>query len=323
MTPEELSAELAAGRLRPAYLLAGEEPLLREDALRSLRQAVLAGAGDAFDFERIEASRAQAGALRDSLRILPVMAPRRLVVLEEPDASRSGVGEALPDVLAEHAAGGEPVSCVLVAVAAKPDRRARWVRAFADALVECAAPRRTAEVAAFVRLEAERQGVALERGAAELLAERAGPQLLWLRQEIAKLALLAGDGRAVTRAHVAAGTQDASESPIWDLTDAIGEGRAGDALAVLARLLAAGAPPVVLLGSIVSHFRRLLRVAHGAEVSGPPFVQRKLAQQARRFGVARLRASLDAIHDTDLALKGEGGLGPELALERLVLALSS
>ena len=322
MTPEELAAELTAGRLRPAYLLAGEEPLLREDALRALREAALAGAGDAFDFERIEAARVQAGALRDALRILPVVAPRRLVVLEEPDASRSGVGEALPELLGEQAEGSR-VTSVLVVLAAKPDRRARWVRAFADAVVECAAPRRTAEVAAFVRREAERQGVALERGAAELLAERAGPQLLWLRQEIAKLALLAGDGRAVTRAHVAAGTQDASETPIWDLTDAIGEGRAGDALGVLSRLLRAGAPPPVLLGSIVSHFRRLLRVAHGAEVSGPPFVQRKLAQQARRLGAARLRASLDAIHDTDLALKGEGGVSPELALERLVLALSS
>ncbi|HXK23325.1 MAG TPA: DNA polymerase III subunit delta [Myxococcota bacterium] len=322
MTPEELSAELAAGRLRPAYLLAGEEPLLREDALRALREAVLAGAGDAFDFERIEAARVQAGALGDSLRILPVVAERRLVVLEEPDASRGGVGEALPGLLADHVAG-EHVSCVLVTLAAKPDRRARWVRAFGDAVVECTAPRRTAETAAFVRREAERQGVALERGAAELLAERAGPQLLWLRQEIAKLALLAGDSRAVTRAHVAAGTQDASEAPIWDLTDAIGEGRAGDALTVLSRLLGAGAPPPVLLGSIVSHFRRLLRVAHGAEVSGPAFVQRKLAQQARRFGTARLRASLDAIHDTDLALKGEGALPAELALERLVLALSS
>ena len=322
MTPEELAAELAAGSLRAAYLLAGDEPLLREDALRSLRGAVLGEGGDAFDFDRFEAARLQAGALQDAVRTLPVLAPRRLVLLEEPDAARGGAADALPALLEELAAGGG-ASCVLVAVAAKPDRRARWVKAFGAGVVECVAPRRSAEVAAFVRREAERQGVALERGVAELLAERAGPQLLWLRQEIAKLALFAGADRAIARAHVAAGTQDAAEAPIWDLTDAIGEGRGGDALAVLGRLLVAGAPPPVLLGSIVSHFRRLLRVAHGAEVAAPPFVQRKLAQQARRFGAARLRASLDAIHDTDLALKGAGGLPSELALERLVLALSS
>jgi DNA polymerase-3 subunit delta len=322
VTPEELVAELGAGTLRAAYLLAGEEPLLREDALRALREAVLAGAGDAFDQDRLEGGRLSAGALEDALRTLPVLAPRRLVLLDEPDASRSGVADALPGLLAgqgEAAPGGT----VLVALSAKPDRRARWVKAFGDAVVECVAPRKTAEVAAFVRREAERQGIAFERGAADLLAERAGPQLLWLRHEIAKLALLAGPGKKVVRAHVEAGTQDAAEAPIWDLTDAIGEGRSGDALAALGRLLGAGAPAPVLLGSIVSHFRRLLRVADGASVAGPPFVQRKLAQQARRFGTARLRSSLDAIHDTDLALKGAGGVSSELALERLVLALAS
>jgi DNA polymerase-3 subunit delta len=321
MTPEELAQELAGGTLRPAYLLAGDEPLLREDALRALRGAVLAGsAAEAFDFERLEGARTQVGALKDAVRTLPVLAPRRLVVLEEPDAARGGVGDALPELLTGLA---EESSCVLLALAAKPDRRARWVKAFGAAVVECSAPRRAAEITEFVRREAERQGVALERGAAELLAERAGPQLMWIRSEIGKLALLAGEGRAVTRAHVAAGTQDAAEAPIWDLTDAIGEGRGADALMALGKLLAAGAPPPVLLGSMVSHFRRLLRVGHGAEVAGPPFVQKKLAKQARRYGAQRLRASLDAIHDTDLALKGAGALRPELALERLVLALAS
>jgi DNA polymerase III delta subunit len=212
---------------------------------------------------------------------------------------------------------------VLVVLASKLDRRAKWTKAFEAGLVECSAPQRSAEIADFVKREAERQGVALERGAAELLAERAGPQLLWLRQEIAKLALMAGEGPKISRAHVAAGTVDAAEAPIWDLTDAVGEGRTADALATLAKLLGAGAPPMVLLGSLVSHFRRLLRVGSGGQVSAPPFVQRKLASQARRYGARRLRASLDAIHDTDLALKGAGALRPELALERLVLALAS
>ena len=41
MTPDELHSELGRGALRPAYLIAGEEPLLREDALAELRGAVL------------------------------------------------------------------------------------------------------------------------------------------------------------------------------------------------------------------------------------------------------------------------------------------
>jgi DNA polymerase III subunit delta len=212
---------------------------------------------------------------------------------------------------------------VLVVIASHPDRRARWVKAFGDAVVECEAPRAAREIAAFARAEAERQGVALERGADAALAERIGPQLQLLRMEIAKLALLAGPGAAVSRAHVGVGTALAAEEPIWDLTDAIGEGRTADALRVLARLLGAGEPPPVLLGALVSHFRRLVRVASGAEVAGPPFVRKKLASQAKRYWAARLRAALGALHETDLALKGAGALRPELALERVVIALAA
>jgi DNA polymerase III delta subunit len=116
---------------------------------------------------------------------------------------------------------------------------------------------------------------------------------------------------------------DVAEEPIWDLTDAIGEGRAADAIALLGRLLRAGAAEPVLLGSLASHFRKLARTRAGERLPAPPFVQRKLESQARRYSGARLLAHLDAIHQTDEALKGQGGLPSELALERLVLGLSA
>jgi len=323
VTPQDLAAELAEGRLRPAYLLAGEEPLLRDDALASLRRTVFPAGPVAFDFDRFEASSLDAASLVDAVRTLPVLAVRRMVVVDEPDGRRGGsrgVSDALADLVGTLEEEG---TALLVVLAARPDRRARWVKAFGSALVDCSAPTRARDLAVFIRAEAARQGVALERGVAELIAERTGPQLMMLRQEIAKLGLLAAAGNAVTRAHVAAGTPDVAEESIWDWTDAIGEGRCADALRALARLLGAGAPPPVLLGSLVSHFRRLLRVAHGNAVPGPPFARKKLENQAARYGARRLRASLDAIHQTDLALKGAGALRPELALERLVVALAS
>jgi len=322
VTPAELQAELAQGTLRPAYLVVGEEPLLRDDALAALRGAVLADAAVDFNLDRLDGDSVKPGVLTDAVHTLPVMAEHRLVILEEPAGRRAGrgVADVLPELVADLAAGGPTV---LVAVAARVDRRSRWVKAFGDALVACDAPGRAREVATFIQQEAALQDVPLERGVAEQLAERTGPQLLMLRQEIAKLALLAGPGKKVTRAHVAAGTVDVAEEPIWDLTDAIGEGRSADALRVLTRLSSAGAPSPVVLGSLVSHFRRLLRTVHGGRIAGPPFVRKKLDVQARRYGARRLRASLDAIHETDLAIKGAGGLRPELALERLVIALSA
>jgi DNA polymerase-3 subunit delta len=324
MNQAELERELRERGPRRAYLLAGMEPLLRDDALAVLRRAALGDADPAFLLDRFDGATSP-GELADALHTLPVIAARRMVVLIEPEARR-GSARALLDAVADWVDGareGVEDPAMLVVVASQPDRRARWVKAFGDAIVSCDAPRAAREIGEFVRAEAARQGVALERGVAEALAERVGPQLQMLRMEIGKLALLAGPGEPVSRAHVGVGTALAAEEPIWDLTDAIGEGRTADALRVLARLLGAGEPSPVLLGALVSHFRRLLRVASGAEVAAPPFVRKKLASQAKRYGVPRLRAALDALHETDLALKGAGALRPELALERVVIALAA
>jgi len=325
VTPDELESELAAGRIRPAYLIAGDEPLLRDDAMASLRRAVLEGAAPDFNLDKLPAASTSPGALRDALRMLPVMARRRLVWLREPEEARAAgraLLDALPEAVAE-LAGRQDV--VLAVSAVKIDRRERWVKAFGEpaTLVACEAPRDARGLGAFVRAEAKRQGVVVEPAAAELLAERIGPQLLVLRQEIAKAALLAHPAKTITRGHIEQGAIDVAEEPIWDLTDAIGEGRAGDALATLGRLLRGGAPAPVVLASLASHFRKLVRVRSGARLAGPPFVLRKLESQARRYAPQRLLALLEAIHRTDEALKGRGGLPPELALERLVLGLAA
>jgi DNA polymerase-3 subunit delta len=326
VTLDELREELRGGRIRGAYLLAGGEALVRDDALAALTEAVLAGAPRDFNRDRLDGETASAGELLDAVRTLPVLAPRRLVILREPEARRSNAAltEALPGLVRELGEGPGAGATVLVVCAAEPDGRSAWVKAFREpaARVECEAPTRAQELVGFVRAEAKRQGLTLAPGAAELLAERVGPQLLWLRQELAKASLFAGPGEPVTRAHVAALVSDVAEEPIWDLTDAIGEGRSADALVLLHKLLAGGAPPMVVLGSLASHFRRLVRVGGGGRIQAPPFVQRKLQSQARRYGPARFSACLRALHDADERLKGQGALPPDLTLERLVLGLS-
>ena len=122
----------------------------------------------------------------------------------------------------------------------------------------------------------------------------------------------------MTLEHVVAASIDVAEEPVWELTDAIGEGRGADALALLARLARGGAAPPLVLGALASHFRRLVRLRSGGSLGVPPFVRQKLESQARATARRVCVACLGAIHETDLALKGSGALPPQLALERLV-----
>ena len=56
-----LKAELAKGRIRSAYLIAGEEPLLRDAALAAIEARVLAGAPRDFNLDRLETDSASPG----------------------------------------------------------------------------------------------------------------------------------------------------------------------------------------------------------------------------------------------------------------------
>jgi DNA polymerase-3 subunit delta len=323
LTPDALQQELDAGRVRGAFLIAGEEALLRDRAIAALKRAVLGDAPADFNFDRFEGDAVGVGALGDALHMLPVFAARRLVWVREPSAGRGtwkAICDALPAFVKELAAD---VPAVLVVSATSIDRRTAWVRAFGDALVECEAPRNARDLVAFVKRDAQQLGLTLESGAAEQLVERVGATLIGLRNELEKASLLAGPGVKISVALISESAADLAEEPVWDLTDAIGEGRVGDALAVLDKVLGAGAPAPVVLGTLASHFRKLLRLRTGGAVAGPPFVTRKLESQARRYPPARLLVCLHAIHETDEALKGQGALPPPLALERLVLGLSA
>ncbi|MFT5442587.1 MAG: DNA polymerase-3 subunit delta [Myxococcota bacterium] len=320
-----LAKELAKGSLRPAYLLAGEEPLLRDDALAAIRKTVLDGTADDFNLDRLDGRTTSADQLRDSVRALPVMAPHRLVILVEPEAARGAAGKKMSTALAELVEEmSNQTETILVVTAAKVDKRLTWVKSFKApaTVVDCAPPKGAKAVATFIVAEAKAQEIEYEAGVPEMLAERIGPQLLMLRQELAKVALLAGTGEIVLREHVSVSTSHIAEDSVWDLMDAIGEGRGALALMLLARMAGKGAPPPVVLASLASHFRKLSRLRSGGSVAGPPFVTKKLQRQARRFTAGRLLTCLEAIHDTDTALKGQGSLTPDLALERLVVGLS-
>ena len=325
MTPEALHAELAGGRVRPAYLLAGEEALFRDQGLAAIRAAALGEAANDFDLERLDGERAGPGALLDALRALPVLAPRRLVVLREPEGRRGGKGDALLEALAgavrELAAQSQTV---LVVLAAKVDKRSSWVRAFAEpaALVVCDPPKAGRAVAAFASAEARRLGIPLGPGAAEALSDAVGPQLLRLVSELEKASLFAGPGERVSRAHVHEAVAAVPDEKIWDLTDATFDGRSGDALAALAGLLGSGVAAPIVLGSLASHLRKLARARAGEPVVGHPMTVRRIEAQAQRHSLPRLLAGLRAAEQADERLKGRGSLPPERVLERLVLSLA-
>ena len=324
MKVDELEKELKKGVLRPAYLINGEETLLRDEAFAAIRRAVLDGTADDFNLDKLSAEQMTPGRLQDAVRALPVMSQHRLVVLADPDRRRGASGADLQEAIAKTVAElSDQSETIFVVLTTKADRRTRWVKAFADPAgrIDCDAPTNSRSLEAFVRREAKRQGVKIEDSAVSLLCERIGPQLMVLRQEIGKLALWVGEGETVTNQLAADSVVSIADQPVWDLTDAISAGDPGRAVAVLARVRAAGSVDLATLGALASHFRKLAQAKAGT-LSGAPFVVRRAEDQARRYSAYGLRRCLERIHQADTGLKGKGPLPVPMVLEDLVIDLA-
>jgi DNA polymerase-3 subunit delta len=312
-------------------LVVGRELALRDAEVSRLREAALAGGLRDFNEDRFDLAAAgfDPAQVIEVARTHPVMAPRRFVLVRGMGDRRAArfTDELLPAYLQDPSPG-----TVLVLEAEQLDRRLRWVKQLVaqGALIECSGPRGAAEIRAWIERELRERGRRPLKGAAAALADQVGGDVDALRSEIDKLCLYAGERVEIGPDDVSAMTGQLRPLAVYDLTDQLGARQAGPALHTLARLLDQGEPPLALLGVLANHFRRLVRARECRPLEAEivqqrlgihPFAARKLAEQARRFDLRRLRQCLDAVRLTDEALKGAEPLTPRQAIERLVLAV--
>jgi DNA polymerase-3 subunit delta len=176
---------------------------------------------------------------------------------------------------------------------------------------------------------AKQSGRQLEPDAVEALIALVGPGLRQQSLEMEKVFAYAGERTRITQADVEATVSRLSESTIFMLVDAIGEQRADQAVRHLNEILREEAPPYVLF-MIARQFRLLYRAsvllakrkpsAVLAEALGvPPFVARRIADQARNFPPAGFPALFARLQGADRAIKTTGHA--RLALEMLIADL--
>lgn len=201
-----------------------------------------------------------------------------------------------------------------------------------------------AGLGAWIENEARDRSLHLAPGAARTLAERLGSRVTegdvdrrYLSRiassELDKLALRhATDGGPVTPDDVEALVAQSAPGSVWGFTDAVGERRVEAAIAALDRLWDATAEPVIVT---VLH-RRLIemveigdRMAAGAKLPDAARAMRitsefragKLAEQARRWTTAELRAALSGLLELDALGKGAGRTMADGAQRRLAYTL--
>ncbi len=183
----------------------------------------------------------------------------------------------------------------------------------------------------WIRNRVNDKGGTIESEAAEELAAQIGSDLRLLDNEIEKL-LTYRSKEKIRREDVRLLVTFVRESVIFDLVDAVGEGKTERALKLLHAHLDENAAPAYLMTMITRQFRLLLQVkdlgargiasnAIGGRLGIKDWMASKLWKQAQHFTLPRLEAVYDELLKTDLAMK-TGRSEPTVALDMLIVQLA-
>ncbi len=324
VTALQLASVLTREAPAPVYLVVGEEDLLRDSAVGTIKKAVL-GDGGEFNEDVFYGDDASGVDIVTCAVEMPVFAERRLVVVKAAEKLSARDGEALLPYL------GNPMDrTTLVFVSAKLDGRLKFSQAVgrAASTVDCG-PLRDAQLTPWLLQEAERVGIRLNEEALAVLKEASGGSLYGLRRELEKLASYVPPGRSVQAADVYVLRGLEPGASVFDLTLAIAEADRERVLGILARNLEAGEAPLRLLGSLAWQYRRVWKVKdliqRGGREGEAARTLRMDPQKVRvfleRFTEEHLREALRLFLHTDAQLKGGSSAQPRIVLDRLLLRL--
>ena len=253
LTAEQLSAALTKN-IAGVYLVSGDEPLLVGEAADAIRAAArTAGYADrtVFFVDRNFAW----DELRHASQSLSLFAERRLFELRMPSGKPDKGAQQLVD-LAER----PPPDVVCLIVTDKLDKKAgdaAWVRAVEKQGVWVPVwPVQTAALPAWLRARAKQLKVEIEPAAAQLIVDRVEGNLLAAKQELEKLALLAGGG-PIGAELVLRSVGDSARYDVFQLAEAAAGGDAERALRVLLGLKSEGVEPTLILWALVRELRGL------------------------------------------------------------------
>jgi len=295
-----LRKQLASGQTGPLYALVGGDDVEKSEVAMEFTEIVDPDLR-AFNVERIYGGETKVIDLVDAANTLPMMVPRRVVIVFEaeklfiPKRESKAAEEELQRL--EEFLQAPADSTTIVFICGALDMRCRVVKRLMSQaqVVDCGVVENEADAERWVKVRAARDGISLDPATPRALVARTGLDVVRLRAGLERVSLYAMGQPTITpddvRQAVTAGPEAYTE---FGIANAIARNDVREALREVGRSLEAGMVPFMILGQ--------LRLA------------------AERLPARRVKAAVDAVFRTDIALKSSGG-DPRILIERLVVEL--
>jgi DNA polymerase-3 subunit delta len=343
VTPDQAVNEAKSGKLRPVYLVVGEEQHESDRVVKALKSAATAGGIDGLNDDTMDAPAASVDQVISIARTMPMMATRRWLLArnihtwESDKVSKKPAGakkSALSpfDALNEYAETADP-STILVLAASKMDKRRKLYTTAKKKgwLVQCEALKR-AELPGWIVERAALTQNTISRSVADLIAELAGPELSSVSDAVERVCLYVGPGASVTEDAVTECVTRLRTASVWELVSSVGSRNIGRSLELLNDVYDPQDRGLRLIGVLAWAARQLIRFEHATQsgmpppdaakaAGAPPFKARELAEQVRGFPQGALSQFVVRLKEADLDLKGGSRRPPRAIVEQMVLDL--
>jgi len=322
--------DLKTGKFRPVYLLAGEDTLRIEGVVDKIRRDVLGESGSAFNFHVFQGDQAPVEKILQQALSLPMLGGLQVIWVQKCGPLCRQPGQPGGSGKISEPAGPETI---LLLSADKVDKRKKWVKACLEGgfFFDFTPPSGEALVQ-WVLKAARREKLPLEADQARILCDLVGNDLLSLKSEIDKLALLVEDrGESLTREEFEKIIMDQAALEGYEITANLEPGKTAEVLRTWFRLSEWGRSPFEIAPLLISRVRKGAILSAGraqnmadkevGALSGQnPWSFRYLEPMVRGMGRMGLGTALQAALDCDRRLKGSP-MKPDIIIEKLIMDL--
>ena len=331
-----INRECADNKFQPVYFLHGDESYLTRRAVDTLTGYAVEPAAADFNYERFHGPDMNIERVLTSVATPPMMARRRVVLVQEVDKASLKARE----LLAQYAQKPSDSTVLILAASSrvKIDKR-RGTPKWAAALEESAAsvcfwPLREHELLAWIVSTSELNGKKIGRQAANDLYARLGDDLARIAGELDKLFFFVGEREEINSSDVLEMTGVDKGGSVFDWVDALATGKSLLAAYVNGQLTSRGESAVGAVAAANAHFGRVARI-RALLAQGKPDAQikkelglnwwreesvRDLFAQARAFSDDKMNEIFGLLLQADLRLKSSS-LPNRLILDTLAFSI--
>jgi len=345
-------SELESRKLKPAYVLVGDEAFFRKRCRDAILEHLVAPDSRDFSFFEFDLSETSLGEILDRARTPSLMAPFQVFFVRGVKALFGrGSNEEKISAIADYCKNPNPDALLVfvadhISIPADARRmemtdKDRYQKIREDlgpicGIVELARVEE-GEAVRWIGEYCATRDVKIDADGARELVDALGGDMMTISNELEKLILYAGEKKKISLGDVETMVLSAKQRSLYELTDAISLKDRVRTLEVLDAILSSGDGEEAAIGHLymlAKTFRQMLvilernvrdqRMLWAALWQGfrvPPFAADDIIRQARRYKSKReLTRGIRLVAKADLALRSNPP-GKRLILEKLVLDL--